>query len=61
MLLSAFPAHMGFVLIEHDLDVALRVVERVTIMHYGRILKHGTPAEIVLGMRTASVLTTPPP
>jgi branched-chain amino acid transport system ATP-binding protein len=46
LLLSAFPAHMGFVLIEHDLDVALRVVERVTIMHNGRVLKHGTPAEI---------------
>jgi branched-chain amino acid transport system ATP-binding protein len=45
-LLSAFPAHMGFVLIEHDLDVALRVVERVTIMHNGRVLKHGTPEEI---------------
>jgi branched-chain amino acid transport system ATP-binding protein len=46
LLLSAFPAHMGFVLIEHDLDVALRVVERVTIMHNGRVLKHGTPDEI---------------
>jgi len=46
LLLSAFPGHMGFVLIEHDLDVALRVVERVTIMHNGRVLKHGTPAEI---------------
>jgi branched-chain amino acid transport system ATP-binding protein len=45
-LLSAFPSHMGFVLIEHDLDIALRVVERVTIMHNGHILKHGTPAEI---------------
>jgi branched-chain amino acid transport system ATP-binding protein len=45
-LLAAFPPHMGFVLIEHDLDVALRVVERVTIMHNARILKHGTPAEI---------------
>ncbi len=45
-LLAAFPAHMGFVLIEHDLDVALRVVERVTIMHNGRVLKHGTPEEI---------------
>ena len=39
-------AHMGFVLIEHDLDIALRVVERVTVMHNGRVLKHGTPAEI---------------
>ncbi len=46
LLLGAFPAHMGFVLIEHDLDVALRVVERVTVMHNGRVLKHGTPAEI---------------
>src|SRR6267154_3272520 len=45
-LLSAFPPHMGFVLIEHDLDVALRVVEQVTILHNGRVLKHGTPDEI---------------
>jgi branched-chain amino acid transport system ATP-binding protein len=45
-LLSAFPSHMGFVLIEHDLDIALRVVERVTVMHNGRILKHATPTEI---------------
>jgi branched-chain amino acid transport system ATP-binding protein len=45
-LLAAFPAHMGFVLIEHDLDIALRVSERVTIMHNGRVLKHGTPEEI---------------
>ena len=30
---------MSFVLIEHDLDIALRVVERVTVMHNGRVLK----------------------
>jgi branched-chain amino acid transport system ATP-binding protein len=45
-LLAALPSHMGYVLIEHDLDIALRVVERVTVMHNGRVLKHGTPAEI---------------
>jgi branched-chain amino acid transport system ATP-binding protein len=45
-LLTALPAHMGFVLIEHDLDIALRVVERVTVLHEGRVLKEGTPAEI---------------
>ena len=43
---ASLPAHMGFILIEHDLDIALRVVSRVTVMHNGRILKHGTPAEI---------------
>ena len=45
-LLAALPAHMGFILIEHDLEIALRVVSRVTVMHNGRILKHGTPSEI---------------
>ena len=45
-LLTSLPAHMGFIIIEHDLDIALRVVERVTVMHNSRILKHGTPAEI---------------
>jgi branched-chain amino acid transport system ATP-binding protein len=37
---------MGFILIEHDLEIALRVVERVTVLHNGRVLKEGTPAEI---------------
>jgi branched-chain amino acid transport system ATP-binding protein len=45
-LLRGLPAHMSFVIIEHDLDIALRVVERVTVMHNGRVLKHGTPNEI---------------
>ena len=45
-LLRALPAHMSFVLIEHDLDIALRVVEQVTVMHNGRVLKHGTPEQI---------------
>jgi branched-chain amino acid transport system ATP-binding protein len=45
-LLGSLPAHMGFILIEHDLEIALRVVSHVTVMHNGRILKHGTPAEI---------------
>ena len=45
-LLTSLPAHMSFVLIEHDLDIALRVVEKVTVMHNGRVLKTGTPDEI---------------
>jgi branched-chain amino acid transport system ATP-binding protein len=45
-LLRALPSHMGFVLIEHDLDIALRVVDRVSVLHNGRLLKEGTPSEI---------------
>ena len=45
-LLRSLPKHMSFVLIEHDLDIALSVTERVTVMHNGRVLKTGTPSEI---------------
>jgi branched-chain amino acid transport system ATP-binding protein len=45
-LLGSLPPHMSFVLIEHDLDIALRVVERVTVMHNGRVLRTGSPDEI---------------
>ena len=45
-LLRSLPEHMSFVLIEHDLDIALSVTERVTVMHNGRVLKTGTPTEI---------------
>jgi branched-chain amino acid transport system ATP-binding protein len=34
------------ILIEHDMDVALRVAEWVTMMHEGRVIAEGTPAEI---------------
>lgn len=45
-ILTGLPAHVGYIIIEHDMDVALRVSDRVTMMHNGRIFKEGKPAEI---------------
>jgi branched-chain amino acid transport system ATP-binding protein len=45
-ILTSMPAHIGFIIIEHDMDVALRVVESVTMLHNGRIFKEGRPEEI---------------
>jgi branched-chain amino acid transport system ATP-binding protein len=45
-ILTNLPRHIGFIIIEHDMDVALRVAESVTMMHNGRVFKEGTPAEI---------------
>jgi branched-chain amino acid transport system ATP-binding protein len=45
-ILTGLPAHIGYIIIEHDMDVALRVVESVSMMHNGRIFKEGAPAEI---------------
>jgi branched-chain amino acid transport system ATP-binding protein len=45
-LLLTLGREVTLVLIEHDMDVALRVAERVTMMHDGRVIVEGTPAEI---------------
>jgi branched-chain amino acid transport system ATP-binding protein len=45
-ILNALPKHIGYIIIEHDLDVALRVSEYVSMMHNGRLFKEGTPQQI---------------
>lgn len=45
-LLLALPPEITLIVIEHDMDVALRVAERVTMMHDGRVIVEGTPDEI---------------
>ena len=45
-LLLRLDPEITLILIEHDMDVALTVAERVTMMHDGRVIVEGTPAEI---------------
>jgi branched-chain amino acid transport system ATP-binding protein len=45
-LLLQLGREITLVLIEHDMDVALTVAERVTMMHEGRVVVEGTPDEI---------------
>ena len=45
-MLLALDRDVTLILIEHDMDVALRVADRVTMMHDGRVVVEGTPDEI---------------
>jgi branched-chain amino acid transport system ATP-binding protein len=45
LLLKLDPS-ITLILIEHDMDVALRVAQWVTMMHDGRVIVEGTPDEI---------------
>jgi len=45
-LLLELDQSITLILIEHDMDVALRVAQRVTMMHEGRKIVEGTPDEI---------------
>jgi branched-chain amino acid transport system ATP-binding protein len=45
-LLLGLDPDITLILIEHDMDVALTVAEKVTMMHNGRVIVEGTPDEI---------------
>jgi branched-chain amino acid transport system ATP-binding protein len=45
-LLNALPSDVTLLLIEHDMDVALSIARRVTVLHEGRIIAEGSPEEI---------------
>ena len=45
-LLLGLDREITLILIEHDMDIALRVAERVTMMHEGSVIVEGTPEEI---------------
>jgi branched-chain amino acid transport system ATP-binding protein len=42
----ALPRDITLVLIEHDMDVALGLADRVTVMNRGRVMAEGAPAEV---------------
>ena len=45
-MVRALPREITVVLIEHDMDVALGLADRVTVMNRGRVMTEGTPAEV---------------
>lgn len=44
-LLCALPRDVTIIMIEHDMDVALQVADRVMVMHEGAVVFEGTSAE----------------
>jgi branched-chain amino acid transport system ATP-binding protein len=45
-LLAELSVETTLLLIEHDMDVALRIAERVVVMSDGLVIAHGSPDEI---------------
>ncbi|MCS7256699.1 MAG: ABC transporter ATP-binding protein [Thermomicrobium sp.] len=46
-LLQTLEPEVTVLLIEHDMDVAFQIAERITVLHEGSIVAEGTPEEIV--------------
>jgi branched-chain amino acid transport system ATP-binding protein len=45
-LLLGLPAELTLVFVEHDLDLVFTLATGVTVLHLGRVLLSGTPAEV---------------
>ena len=54
-LLSAIPREVTLVMIEHDIDTALELADRITLLHFGEIIVEGTRAEVVADPRTKEI------
>jgi branched-chain amino acid transport system ATP-binding protein len=54
-LIAGVPREVTIVLIEHDMDTALELAERITVLHYGSVIVEGTRAEVVADPRTREV------
>jgi branched-chain amino acid transport system ATP-binding protein len=54
-LISGIARDVTVVMIEHDMDTALDLAERVTVLHYGKVIVEGTRGEVVSDPRTREV------
>ncbi len=54
-LIAGIPREVTVVMIEHDMDTALDMAERITVLHYGRVIVEGTRAEVVADPKTREV------
>jgi len=52
---TGIPRDVTIVMIEHDMDVALDFAERITVLHFGKVVVEGTRGEVVAHPRTREI------
>jgi branched-chain amino acid transport system ATP-binding protein len=54
-LITALPREITLIMIEHDIDIALALADRVTVLHHGKVILDGTPAEVQVNTQVREV------
>ena len=54
-LIAGIPRDVTVVMIEHDMDTALDLAERITVLHYGSVIVEGTRGEVVANPKTREI------
>jgi ABC-type branched-subunit amino acid transport system ATPase component len=45
-LIASLERSLTIVIVEHDMDVVFRLADRIAVLHEGRVIAEGTPAEV---------------
>lgn len=53
--LNEIPRDVTILMIEHDMDSALSFAERITVLHFGKVIVQGTRTEVVAHPKTKEV------
>jgi branched-chain amino acid transport system ATP-binding protein len=54
-LVRRIAANLTILIVEHDMQVVMELAQRITVLHYGRVLAEGTPADIQRNPRVQEV------
>lgn len=54
-MIAAIPRDIAIVMIEHDMDVALRFAEQITVLHYGQLIVEGDRNTVVNDPKTREI------
>jgi branched-chain amino acid transport system ATP-binding protein len=54
-MIRRFPREVTILMIEHDMDVALELADRVTVLFQGQVLAQGTREEMQRDPRVAEI------
>jgi branched-chain amino acid transport system ATP-binding protein len=55
LLVRQIAKNLTILIVEHDMQVVMELADRISVLHYGRLLAEGTPAEIQQNQRVLEV------
>ncbi|MDX2510470.1 MAG: ABC transporter ATP-binding protein [Desulfobacterales bacterium] len=56
-LIMILRSHITILVIEHDIDIAFSLADKVSVLHQGRIIADGTPTEIRVDKKVREIYT----
>ncbi len=45
-LIQNLPRSLTIMIVEHDMDVIFSLADRITVLHYGQVIRSGTPNQV---------------